>query len=881
MIVRARPQSLTQVWERRAALLAAVTLLLALVLSTGIAQAAVEHNEIGEFSGAETPAKSLGAAGGVAVDVSTGDVYMSDITNNVVDKFTAAGKYICQITGEGESNLALPLSECASVNKVANPGTPSESFSFAEPAAVAVDNSTDPSDPSKGDLYVLDSGHDVIDKFSASGAYLGQISTGEGGVGFGGLEGLSVGIDGQVWVKQGQEQDPQIDNYSDGEPNALAGSRKSRAEGVTPQPGLAVDSATNLYVVHKGVHILAKLNKAGEVLNESVGGLEGVVGVALDLSTDDVYVDLGSEIAEFDSASNELVQFGSVQLGGSGGAGAIALNPATGTIYVANAAAGTIFLYGRTPGPRVLPGAATGVGPTSATVDATVNPEGSATTYQFEYGTSTSYGQTAPAAPAAAGAGSIPVAEGTSLAGLEPGTTYHYRVVAIDASGNTTRGADLTFTTLPQPVMSGESATNLARSSAILNARVNPEGYQLEDCHFDYGTSTAYGLSAPCSPATAAIPPDSAEHHVSASITGLSENTTYHWRVVATNSNGTGLSSDHTFVYDTSGGGLPDARAYEMLSPPKKNGSLLGDTFVYGLLPDFAEDGSRLVLETIQCFGEAESCPTIRGGHIGSPYAFTRTSGGWSANPLTPPAAAFTASTVFAYSAQAGTALLSAPTPPSNEDHFYKRQADGSLADIGPVTPPSDGPTPPPTLAKIFDVYATADFSHLAWDSLVEGGSPWPSLDATIGGLPHETAYEYVGAGNAQPLLVGVSGGAVSTDLISRCGTTLNSKVRGDISEDGRVVYFTAATCPSGGSGANAGVPVPANALYARIDNGEADAHTVAISQRSPSDCKTSKCLGSPPSDARLQGISVDGSKAFFTSQQQLTDAAANGQENH
>jgi hypothetical protein len=858
------------------ALFATVTL--ALALSVGTAQAAVEHSEIGEFSGAETPAKSFGSASGAAVDASTGDVYVADITNNVVDKFTAAGKYICQMTGEGENNLALPLSECASVNKVANPGTPSESFAFFEPTALAVDNSTDPSDPAKGDLYVLDPGHGVVDVFNAAGGYVGQV----GGSTPGTLYGVSVDASGDVWIygAEGEVREGDVREFSP------TGSPISEFHnGILVEPAFAVDSNTSVYAQREfGVEKFSTTGQKFGMVDECRGSCQSV---AVDLATDDVYVDAGSRVEELDSSSAPLATFGQTQLA-SAGAGGIAVNPSTGTVYVANAGDGEVFIYGRTPGPRVLPGPASGVGASDATISATINPESSATTYQFEYGTSTSYGQTTPVAPA--GAGSILVAANTSLTELESGTTYHYRVVATDASGNTTRGADLTFTTLPQPVLRDESATNLARNSAVLNARVDPEGLQLEDCHFDYGTSTSYGLSVPCSPAAATIPPDSSEHVVSASIAELHENTTYHWRVVATNANGTSTSSDHTFVYDTSGGGLPDGRAYEMVSPPQKNGSLLGDTFVFGLLPDIAEDGSRLILETIQCFADAGSCTAIRGGQIGSPYAFTRTSDNWSVSALAPPATDFAGNTIFAYSAQAGTALVSATTPPSGEDDFYARQEDGSLTDIGPVTPPSDGPSSPSDLGTVHSVYATADFSHLAWEQhVVEEEHPWPSLDSTIfTSVGINTAYEYVGADNTQPVLVGVSGGEGSTDLISRCGTELSSKVRGDMSEDGRMVYFTADACPSpfggsgtGGSGVNAGVPVSANALYARIDNGEADAHTVAISQRSPTECTTAECLGSPPSNAQLQGISVDGSKAFFTSQQQLIDGATNGQDNH
>jgi hypothetical protein len=75
-----------------------------------------------------------------------------------------------------------------------------------------------------------------------------------------------------------------------------------------------------------------------------------------------------------------------------------------------------------------------------------VDPEGAATTYQFQYGTSTSYGSVAPASPASAGSGSSAVSESASLSGLSASATYDYRLVATNAGG-TTDGGNLTFTT--------------------------------------------------------------------------------------------------------------------------------------------------------------------------------------------------------------------------------------------------------------------------------------------------------------------------------------------------------------------------------------------------------------------------------------------------
>jgi hypothetical protein len=101
------------------------------------------------------------------------------------------------------------------------------------------------------------------------------------------------------------------------------------------------------------------------------------------------------------------------------------------------------------PGP---PGASTGaarsVTTTRARLTASVDPNGRATSYRFEYGTTTRYGKRT--ADASAGSGQSAVSAAATITGLAPHTRYHYRVVATNAAG-VARGRDRTFTTLRNP----------------------------------------------------------------------------------------------------------------------------------------------------------------------------------------------------------------------------------------------------------------------------------------------------------------------------------------------------------------------------------------------------------------------------------------------
>lgn len=126
-----------------------------------------------------------------------------------------------------------------------------------------------------------------------------------------------------------------------------------------------------------------------------------------------------------------------------------------GTIYhfriVATNSSGTVdgndqtFTTTAAPAPVVVTGSATSVTARAARLTGTVTPSGAATTYEFEYGTTTSYGAQTPSRYA--GAGLNGVSAGARISGLTAGQTYHFRLVATSSSG-TTDGGDQTFTTL-------------------------------------------------------------------------------------------------------------------------------------------------------------------------------------------------------------------------------------------------------------------------------------------------------------------------------------------------------------------------------------------------------------------------------------------------
>jgi hypothetical protein len=191
-------------------------------------------------------------------------------------------------------------------------------------------------------------------------------------------------------------------------------------------------------------------------------------------------------------------------------------------------------------GPTASTGPVTQVGATSATVSGTVNPGGQATTWHVEYGTSTSYGSRT--ASTSAGSGTATTSVSASLASLSPGTTYHYRVVAVNGAG-TSRGADGIFTTLVPPGAVTGTATAVGPTTATLNGTVDPNG-RATTWFFEYGTSTSYGSTTAVTNAGSG----GSAAAVSASLSGLARGRLYHYRLVATSDAGTSRGADRTFA---------------------------------------------------------------------------------------------------------------------------------------------------------------------------------------------------------------------------------------------------------------------------------------------------------------------------------------------
>jgi uncharacterized repeat protein (TIGR02543 family) len=205
------------------------------------------------------------------------------------------------------------------------------------------------------------------------------------------------------------------------------------------------------------------------------------------------------------------------------------------------------------PRPTATTNAANSVTATGATLNGSVNDNGAITTVTFDYGLTTGYGTNVAATTGgtvSAGAGNTAVAK--SLTGLTCNTTYHFRVNGVNSAG-TTNGSDLTFTTsacTTGPTATTSAAGTLGQTGATLNGSVTDVGANVTNIQFEYGPTTGYGTTVAASNVTTITATAGMPSTVSSlkAITGLTCNSTYHFRVKATDANTITNGSDATFT---------------------------------------------------------------------------------------------------------------------------------------------------------------------------------------------------------------------------------------------------------------------------------------------------------------------------------------------
>lgn len=562
-----------------------------LALFSAPAQAAFRHEYLSPIT--EVPASSgapvtgpFSSPWGLGVDAA-GDVYISDTGTDVIDKFDSSNAFLSQFGGGGGEGASVAVNNATGEVYVSGVGgvvnvfspagallatwngsdTPQGSFTAAGGGLVRVafDNSKSPADPMAGDVYVSNQNAEVIDVFKpesgGNAEYLAQFGTGYR------VFDLAVdGVNGDVLA-------------------------------VTDAPPAAEAVEIFAPIIGPGGY-----ERTGEILGPPGGQFSQIhepfgVSVAADSSTGDIYVS-DRELKTLDQFSATGTYVGQITGTSSGPFGApddLAVG-ADGDVYVADATAKAVDVFG--PDlviPDVVLAPVSNLKGRSVTLNGTVNPDAEGEpTCSFEYGTTTSYGQTVECSEHVPGSAESPVPVTANVEGLQADTTYHFRLLATNTNGTNT-SQDGEFKTSGQE-FDNESVAQVTADSVTFDAVINPNGAETH-YYFEYGASALYGADAPV-PLGAALAGTSAQS-VSVTVLGLQTNTTYHYRVVASSEYYTVEGPDQTFTTQSGPGpsGLPDGRQWELVSPPDKHGAQVEPINEQGVV-QAAQDGEAFTFVT-------------------------------------------------------------------------------------------------------------------------------------------------------------------------------------------------------------------------------------------------------------------------------------------
>jgi len=197
--------------------------------------------------------------------------------------------------------------------------------------------------------------------------------------------------------------------------------------------------------------------------------------------------------------------------------------------------------------PTATTGAASSITATTATVAASVNPNGADTHTVFAYGTSSTLAGATKTASLDVGSGTSAVGVSVPLSGLTAGTTYYYEIQATNSAG-TTNGSINSFTTsivVTKPTATTGGASSITATTATIAGSVNPNG---ADTHivFAYGTSST--LAGATKTASVDIGSGTLAVGISVPLTGLATGTRYYYEVQATNSAGSTNGAISSFI---------------------------------------------------------------------------------------------------------------------------------------------------------------------------------------------------------------------------------------------------------------------------------------------------------------------------------------------
>ena len=413
---------------------------------------------------------------------------------------------------------------------------------------------------------------------------------------------------GNVYVPETSENKVEVFNETGGEPGG--GVAKEIGVGVLSKPqGVAIDPAGNVWVADTGGEKIDEFSPVGTLLNE-VANIADIQSVAVD-AAGDVFAFIGAGepyVVEYKpsspSGASVVAEFGKGVFGEEafGIEDGIAVDRGHELVYVTDNRNNVIRRFANWGVATQVPSdVAEEQAALHATLHGTVEFETGAAveSCKFEYGATTTYGNSVPCAPVGEYTHTTPVT--ADLTNLTPGFDYHYRVSATSANGVTQTGEDQVF---GPPAIDSESA-EVAVASATPRAHVTVVTEEESTCRVQLVTAAEYAASGyehPTSvPCTAPIGTSPGEYVVHTSrIRGLQPGTLYHYRFLTSNQAGTLSGPDEEFL---TFGIAPNSFAFEAVGPSPAHEPItqagarpyeLTDTFKLNASSHAATDGAEV-----------------------------------------------------------------------------------------------------------------------------------------------------------------------------------------------------------------------------------------------------------------------------------------------
>lgn len=534
----------------------------------------------GTASGA---AGAIGKSIDLAIDQATGTVYVTDQGNHRVDVFSALGAF------EGAFGWAVDAAAPAQHLQFCTTATGCQAGSYGSGAgqfragAPIPDFVTPDShdflavSPLNGRVIIADGGNRRIDEFVPE-------ITGQKVVGVSFLRGYG-------WGAETGAREFQTCTTSCHEPPCINACGVG-VDVTNPQPGnFGQTYPRGIAVGANGTIYALDLYSAPDISQQRIQtfGPEGVsLGVfedpkgatevlRINLTTSELLSKDGSSIVGLDLEGKLITKYLSSE--GIGQTG-LAQDEATGTIYFGTIKPENgIITLGEVVPPSVTISPVTVHTGTTATFEGHVNPNGLFANYKFEYSADGTHWSVIPGSQTLP-ADSTEHLVSAEVTGLEGHTQYQVRLSATKLFNSGTDEDETTFETsaAPAAIPGLPTASAISATDATLEGKVNPEGeatkYHFECVDAAEFAENGFANAIQVPPGEAELPAAHQAVPVSQAITGLTPSTSYHCRLTAANQTGGATSGDFVFTtFPVQPEGLPDGRVYEQATPRDKNGS--------------------------------------------------------------------------------------------------------------------------------------------------------------------------------------------------------------------------------------------------------------------------------------------------------------------